>query len=333
MSLRIEELFCDVASCRSFSKAAEVNGISQSSVSQAVAQLEKRLGVELLDRTKRPLEMTSAGERYFTGCQRLIEEFRELEDDLQQLASKVTGRLRIAAIYSVGLPQMDRYVQYYQSQFPDVEFRMNYCHPEEVCERVRNGIADLGLISFPRESGELSSIPWQEQPIVLVVHPAHRLAMMAGTPVPVRELDDEPLVSFTPELPIRRQLDRWLREARVQPQIVHEFDNIEQVRRAVEDGVGVALLPTPTVARGVATGTLVSLELANTNWRRPLGIIHRRHRIPGAAASRFIELLHENPDMLPRSDQPRRNGQRGAKRRGARGRAEAREAEHSPSVQ
>lgn len=321
MSLRNEELFCDVASCRSFSKAAEVNGISQSSVSQAVAQLEKRLGVELIDRSKRPLELTSLGERYFAGCLRIIEEFRELQDELYQAASRVTGRLRVAAIYSVGLPQMDRYVQYFQSQYPDVEFRIDYCHPEEVCERVRNGMADLGMISFPKDGSELASILWQEQPIVLVTHPGHRLAAMNGTPVSVSELDGEPFVTFTPELPIRRQLDRWLKDIRIQPRIMHEFDNIEQIRRAVEDGLGVALLPAATVARSVATASLVSLNLAGVNWSRPLGIIYRRSRTPSTAANRFIELLHENPETLPKTGGVSRPVGRGVKRRGTRGRA------------
>lgn len=320
MSLRNQELFCDVASCRSFSKAAEVNGISQSSVSQAVAHLEKRLGVELIDRTTRPLELTSAGRRYFDGCQKVIEEFRDLEDELHQLASRVTGRLRIAAIYSVNLLQMDRYVQHFQRQFPDVDFRMNYCHPEEVYERVRSGLADLGLVSFPKDGGDISSILWQEQRIVLAVPPGHRLAVRNGGLVEISELDGEPFVSFTPELSIRRQLDRWLREERVQPHIDHEFDNVEQIRRAVEEGLGVALLPEPAVARSVSLGSLVSLELANLDWRRPLGIIHRRTRRPGAAVNRFIELLHEDPESLPRMEHAPRSGSRSSKRRGSRSR-------------
>jgi DNA-binding transcriptional LysR family regulator len=299
MSLRNVELFCEVARCRSFSRAAETHEISQSSVSQAVAQLEKRLGVKLIDRHHRPLELTVAGQTYFDGCVTILNDFRSLEDSVQQLGKKVTGRLRVAAIYSVGLLELDRYAHQLKEAFPDVDVRIESLHPEDVYSRVRDEAAEIGLVSFPRDSGEFSSILWQEQPFVLVVPPDHRLAnrvsdhYLSGS---VTELEGEELVSFTTELRVRRQLDRWLREAGVSPRIVHEFDNVEQIRRAVEDGLGVALLPAPTVARSVETGTLVSLRFSDVEWTRPLGVIHKRNRKLSNAASRFVELLHEAPE-------------------------------------
>lgn len=296
MSLRTVELFCDVARCRSFSRAAEINEISQSSVSQAIAQLEKRLGVQLIDRQHRPLELTPAGQRYFEGCGKLINEFRELDDSVQQLARKTTGRLRVAAIYSVGLQQLDQYAHDLVARWPDVDIRIESLHPEDVYRRVQDESADIGLVSFPRTGGDFCSIPWQEQPFVLVVPPGHRLANRGSdhySPASVKELEGEDFVGFTTELRVRRQLDRWLREVGVSPRIVHEFDNVEQIRRAVEDGLGVALLPAPTVARSVETGTLASLRLSDVEWTRPLGVIHKRNRKLSNAASRFVELLHE----------------------------------------
>lgn len=305
MLVRTVELFLDVASCRSFSKAAEVNGISQSSVSQSIAQLEKRLGVELIDRSKRPFELTLSGQRYFEGCRVLQEQVRELEDSLQVAVNKVTGRLRVAAIYSVGLIQMDRYVSHFQSLFPEVELHLEYLHPEEVNDRIRSDMSDLGLISFPKEGGEIACVPWQEEPFVVVVHPQHPFAQRAVDgqgKLEVAELSGQLLVALTADLRVRREMDRWLKQHRVDIKIACEFDNIDAVRRAVEDGVGIAVLPAPTVARSVETGTLVRLDFSDVEWVRPLGVIYKRHRRLSNAGERFIQILKENPDHLPRMD-------------------------------
>ena len=314
MSFRTLELFCEVAECRSFSKAADRRGVSQSSVSQAVAHLEKQLNIELIDRTHRPLALTSAGQRYFEGCRELLSGFERLEVEVQQLAGRVAGRLRVAAIYSIGLLQMDSYVHYFEEAFPEVDLRVEYVHPEQVYDRIRSDTADIGLVSFPEDSAEFSAIPWQEQRIALIVHPEHRLAkrVLDGyDSARIEEVQGEDFVNFTSELRVRKQLDRWLREAGVSPNVIHEFDNVEQIRRAVEDGVRVALLPEATVARSVETGTLVSLKLENVEWFRPLGVIHKRNRRLSNAADGFVELLHEDLKTLRDTRKSPRDGRAG----------------------
>ncbi len=296
MLARSIELFCDVARWRSFSKAAESNGISQSSVSQSVAQLEKRLGLDLINRGKRPLELTAAGERYYFGCQALLDQYRQLEGSLLEFTRKVAGRLRVAAIYSVGLSEMEQLVSEFQRQFSEVDIKLDYLHPEQVYERVRNDQADLGLVSFPREGGEFACVPWQQQQFDVVVPPTHPLAERLGA-VMVSELDGENFVALTPDLKVRQVIDRWLKAAKVSVKVVREFDNIENVRGAVEANVGISLLPGPTVDRSVEAGTLVRLKLADVDWCRPLGIIHKRNRQLSKAADEFIRALKGHSEM------------------------------------
>jgi DNA-binding transcriptional LysR family regulator len=225
MHLRNVEIFCDVVALRSFSKAAEVHNVSQSSASQSVHMLEKRLGSQLIDRSKRPLELTPAGQVYYDGCRDLLDSFRKIEDRVQQMKNKVVGRLRIAAIYSVGLSQMEAYVKRFEELYPDVELHLEYLHPDEVYDRVLSDEADLGLVSFPRDGGEISSIDWQEQEMVVVVAPTHRLA--GRDSIDTADLDGEEFVGFTTELTIRKNIDRWLKQQKVTANVVVEFDNIE----------------------------------------------------------------------------------------------------------
>ncbi len=304
MPLRTVELFCDVVALRSFSKAASERNVTQSSVSQSIAALEKRLSVQLIDRGKRPFELTPAGVVYHEGCRTLLDEYRKLEDRVRKMVDKVVGRVRIAAIYSVGLSEMDRYVARFREEFPDVELRIDYLHPDEVYRRVSTDEADLGLVSFPKEGGDFTAQEWQQQPMVLVVPPDHKLVdegrKQSG--ISVQSLAGEDFVCFTEELRIRRQIDRWLKGEKVAVNAVHSFDNIENIKRAVEIGSGVSILPEPTVQREIDAGTLVALHLKDVAWHRSIGMIHRRHKTLSTAASKFKELLKAPVESLPPVD-------------------------------
>lgn len=297
MHLRDLELFCEVASLRSFSQAAKALGVSQPVASETVKALEDRLGLELINRGKRPLELTPAGRIYLEGCRELLDSFRRLEDRVLQSRDKVVGPVRVAAIYSVGLLQMDCYVKQFEHLYPDAALELRYVQPDCVLDRIQSDEADLGLVSFPpKRSAELVCIPWQEQEIAVVVPPQHRLA--SRNRMQSVELDGESLVAFTPELRFRSEIDRWLKQARVAVDVVHEFDNIENIKRAVEVGSGIALLPIPTVRRELEIGSLKALHLDDVRWVRPLAIVHRKHKELTTAVKRFLELLHEPPESF-----------------------------------
>ncbi|REJ93608.1 MAG: LysR family transcriptional regulator [Planctomycetota bacterium] len=295
MHLRNVEIFCDTVSHRSFSKAAEQRGISQPTVSQAIHQLEEQLGVALFDRSQRPLELTQAGHVFHDGCRKLLEGYRELADRLQHLSGVVAGRVRVASIYSVGLLQMAVYTQEFERRYPDVDLRLNYLHPDEVYSQIRRDEADLGIVSFPRDGGDIGCIPWIAQEMAVIVAADHPLADCES--VALDSLNGTDFVSFTTDLTIRRETDRLLKSHRVTVHHVHEFDNVETIKRAVEIGAGVAILPLPTVRREIEQGLLKSVPFADVQFERPLGVIHKRHKHLSAAAERFVKLLHEElPD-------------------------------------
>lgn len=289
MQLRAMELFCDVAVWQSFSKAAAEHQISQPSVSQIISQLEKRLGVTLINRSLRPLQLTEAGEIYLEGCREILERYRSLEDRVRQGRAHVSGVVRVAAIYSVGLLQMEWHVRQFSALYPDAELVLEYVHPDEVYDRVRHDHADLGLISFPTNSSDFERLTWQLQPMLLVAPPDHRLAGRKNCSV--QELRGENFIGFTRDLAIRREVDKWLRAAHVSVELTHEFDTIENVKQAISVGSGVGLLPAPTVSREVSAGLLCAIELNDVQWSRPLAIITRRNKVLTTAVQKAILLL------------------------------------------
>jgi DNA-binding transcriptional LysR family regulator len=289
MQLKSLKVFCDVVGWNSFSRAADENGISQSGASQVVNQLERRLGVKLIDRSKRPFVLTPEGETYYEGCRKLVQRYDALVDQVRTLHDEVSGRLRVVSIYSVGLHHMSRYLQEFLSQYPRANVRLEYQHPHRVYEAVEKDHADLGLVSYPRSSRTIEAIGWREEPMVLVCAPSHRLA--SYDEVALEDLADEKVIGFDSDLTIRREIDRVLQLHHAEVRVIMEFDNIETIKRAIEIDAGVALLPEPTVLREVEAKTLVMVPLATDELVRPLGIIHRRGKELGSTARRFIELL------------------------------------------
>ena len=292
MHLRYLEMFCDAVEKRSFSRAADHLHVSQSAVSQAVQLQEKQLGVRLVDRSKRPFELTAAGKVYFEGTRDLLATFHELEDKIRSMGDRVSGRVRVAAIYSVGLLHINETIDQFQTEYPEVEVLVDFVHPDEVYRRLEQEQDELGLVSFPKSRGEFTCVHWQDQPMVVAVGKNHHW-FNKNSIKPV-DLNRVRCVGFSPNLQIRRATDRWFREAGVHVDVVHEFDNVEYVKRDVESGSGAALLPKPTIIDESISGRLHSIEIEGTSWVRPLGIIHRKGRELSLAAIKLIDALQKS---------------------------------------
>src|SRR5438445_2338845 len=155
MQMEALKVFCDLATLRSFSKAAEANGLSQPTVTRLVQQLEERLSGSLIDRSKRPLQLTPLGRDYYAGTKRLLDQFIELEASLRDEYAGPALTVRVAAIYSVGLWDMGQYIERFTEQFPHARVRLDYVHPKQVYEHVLDGSVEFGLLSFPARSREL----------------------------------------------------------------------------------------------------------------------------------------------------------------------------------
>jgi DNA-binding transcriptional LysR family regulator len=283
------KIFCDVVRHRSFSHGASVNHVSQSAASQAIHQLEKRLGTILIDRSKRPWSLTFDGHYFFDRCHDIVERYLELEAGVKRRLEAAVYVIRVAAIYSVGLHDMSMYVDRFESVVAGARVQIDYIHPDRVYERVRSEQADLGLISFAKTSREFTTIPWREEEMVIACLPEHPLAGQTGLDAAV--LSGEPFVRFDRGLPIRREIDRFLKRHEADVKVVAEFDNIPTMKQAVEDGAGIALLPEPTFRREVERDVLAVARLGGEAFSRPLSIIHRRKRKLSSSVQRFVDLL------------------------------------------
>jgi LysR family transcriptional regulator, transcriptional activator of the cysJI operon len=283
------QLFRDIAHSRSVSKGAKLNGISQSAASQQMQELERQLGVNLLDRTTRPLTVTSAGKLYLEYCRDALRRWDEFQAELHLLKHDTHGKVHIAAIYSVGLSEMSDIEARFSSRFPSGELCVSYLRPEKVFEAVQQDRVDLGLMSYAESTRDVIAVPWREEEMVVAVSPDHPLAGHRG--VGAADLSGQAFIGFDEDLPIQQDIDRYLREHRVEVEFVFRFDNVQMIKEAVAHGVGISIMPERVMRADLEQGRLVALKLESGDLFRPVCIVHRRRKVFNELALGLLELL------------------------------------------
>ena len=271
------------------SKGAAHCGVSQSAASQHVQEVERRLGLPLFDRTKRPLELTSAGKLYAEFCRDILHREEAFGLALESLKGDVAGTVRVASIYSIGLSEMSRLQEEFGVRYPASHLAVEYMRPDKIYEAVLNDAADLGLVSYPVSGREMAVIPWRQETMQLAVSPSHALASRAE--VLPGDLNGQEFIAFDEDLSIRRELDRFLRAQGVEIRPVMHFDNIQMIKEAVALGSGISILPARTMQAEIAQGRLAAIPLRAPELVRPVGVVHRRRKKFNRATVAFLELL------------------------------------------
>lgn len=287
------KLFRDIAQSRSFSKGAAMNSVSQSAASQHVQELETGLGVTLLDRSTRPLVVTPAGQIYAEYCRDVLRRREEFQVALDLMKQEVEGTVRVASIYSVGLSEMVQLEQEFGRRQPEAKLEVEYLRPEKVYASVLADTADLGLVSYPESSREIKVIPWRMEEMVVAASPFHPLAEKGE--LRPEDLSGADFIGFDDELPIAKEIERYLTSQGIKVNVALHFDNIQMIKEAVAHRVGVSIMPARIMNDEIAQGRLVPIPLAAPELYRPLGIIHRKKKRFYPAAQAFLDLLCEKP--------------------------------------
>jgi DNA-binding transcriptional LysR family regulator len=286
------KLFCDVISLKGFTQAASANSITQSAVSQRLKALQKRFRVPLIEWRGAELHLTPAGEAVYRGAKRILSELREIEEHLQEIEGKGGGSVRVATIYSVGLYELDPFIKKFLKVHPDIDVQVEYSRANKIYQEVINGSIDLGIVAYPINKPQIRAIPFCEDELVLICSPQHPFSLHKS--ISLNKLASQPLVAFQQDIPTRKALDDILRKHGVSLTVKAEFDNIELIKRAVEIGLGIAVVPSITVKSEIQASLLKALFLAEGPFLRPIAVVHRRGRSLPTAVKKFIGVLTGN---------------------------------------
>ncbi len=295
MHIETLKIFCDLVDLQSFSLAAERNFVTQSAVSQQVRALEERFKRKLLERVRgrRDVKLTAAGEVFYRESMKVLAAYTELQESLRGLVGKIGGTVKVACTYSVGLHEMPAKVGEFMSKFPSARIDLEYSRTTKVVRDVMSGAVELGILAFPEPKRGLTIVQMPSDRMVLICPPDHKLAKRSQ--IKVKDLNGLDFVLFERDTPTRKATDKILKSAGVEVKKVAEFDNIETIKRAVEVGFGLAILPLPAVIDEEKAGRLAVVRLAEKEWVRPVGVIYRSDRTLTLAAKKFVQLLDESP--------------------------------------
>jgi DNA-binding transcriptional LysR family regulator len=296
MQIETLKIFCDILETRSFSKAASLNYISQSAVSQQVRGLEERYDRKLIERGKRTLTATQAGDVLYEGAKEILEKFNSMENRLQVLSDSIAGTLRVATVYSVGLHELPPYLKAFMRRYPAANVRLEYSRSNRIYDDVSAGTVDIGIVAYPVRRSGLEILPFREDTLVVICPPDHELA--SKRTVQVTDLARQAFVGFERDVPTRRNIDRLFRQHSTTVEMTMEFDNIETIKRAVEVEAGISIVPLISVQSETKLGTLVAIPFADESLMRNLGILVRKGREHTQAMDKFVELLQSDEVKL-----------------------------------
>ena len=249
--------FCDLVETGSLSRAARLNLVSQSAVSQQLRALERRYGRRLIDRAPRVgARPTEVGRLLYDEVKPLLERLAAVEQRVRARPDVVAGTVRVATVYSVGLHTLPPTIKRCLAEHPGVNVRLSYRRTNEVYAACLDGEVDFGIVALPSRRPQLQVVPLGHDELVIAAPPSHPIARRARCPLAV--LDGQPFIGFDRDIPTRRLVDSLLRRHRVRVSYVLELDNIEIIKRSVEAGLGLSLLPAPTLAGEIRARTLVA---------------------------------------------------------------------------
>jgi DNA-binding transcriptional LysR family regulator len=287
------KVFSDLVELESFSMAAERNFITQSAVSQQIRSLEEKFKRRLLERIRgrRDVKLTPAGEVFYREAKTVLAAYDQLQESLRGVVGKIGGTVKVATVYSVGLHELPSKVREFMTKFPAAKIDLEYSRTTRVVRDVMNGTVELGVLAFPEPKRGITITPMPDNRLVLIAPPDHKLA--SRSKIKVTDLNGQDFVHFERDVPTRKAMDKIFKANNVEVKKVAEFDNIETIKRAVEVGFGLAIVPEPAVTEAKRAGTLAVIQLAEKYWTRSVGVIYRTDRTLSVAAKKFISLLEK----------------------------------------
>ena len=291
MQIESLKVFCDLAETESFTKAAQINSVTQSAVSQQISSLERLFKSLLIERSKKKFRLTREGQVLYDYSKQIIQTYESLHSKLQDLKDIISGTIRVATIYSIGLHDLPPYIKKFMKNYPTVNIHVEYRRANQVYEDVYSNVVDLGLVAYPIKDTKLEIVPLRKEPLVLICHPSHPFAKQKS--MRLKQLADQKVIGFEPDIPTRKALDKILRSHGVEVKHIMEFDNVETVKRAVEIDAGISIVPLGTVTQEINKQTLAAIVIEDGEFFRPLAAIYKKNKVLSPAMKQFLTILKD----------------------------------------
>ncbi|WP_297122284.1 LysR family transcriptional regulator [Enterobacter sp. ECC-175] len=293
-SLRQLRIFVTVAHARSFSRAGEMIGLSQSAVSHSVKELENQTGVRLLDRTTREVVLTEAGQQLAARLERLLDELHITLRDVGRLGQQLAGTVRVAASQTISAHLIPQCIAESNRCYPEIDFVLHDRPQQWVLESIRQGDVDFGIVIDPGPVSDLASEIVLSEPFLLLCREDDPLAALAE--VPWQALQGMNLVLQDYASGSRPLIDAALAAQNISAQIVQEIGHPATLFPMVEAGIGISVLPA--LALPLPQGSHLTVKRFTPAIERKLMLVRRKNRSLSGAAQAIWDVVRIQAQRL-----------------------------------
>jgi len=291
MNLTQLRLFRDIARELSFVKAAQLNHITQPAVSVQIQKLEQELGRKLFIRTPHNIQLTPEGMMILGDVKEILRLCDSLKIQSSYSQGILEGNIRIATVHSIGMYELGDFLSSFMKAFPKVQIHLEYQRFDEIYALLLKEKIDLGVVAFPEQRTKIETIPYGHDELVLIVFKGHRLYSKKS--VLLKQINNEPFIGFDEGIPTREATDQLFRESSIQVELRMTNDNIYTLKKAVEAGVGISIVPSSSVDEEVQQGTLARLKIREVNTQRPLALLKLKRTKLSTPLEIFVEKMLE----------------------------------------
>lgn len=292
----IEKLktFCTMAKHLSFTKASEELFCSQPTVTKHIQEIENYVGCKLFDRIGKKVYLNENGKLFLEYAETVLNLTRDYLAKICEMESLGRGVLSFGATGSIGVYRVPYLLKKYLSKYPNIEINLYVNFYHKILEYVHSDVVDFALVADNGEVIESKSLVWLPfctEELVLIIPPSHRWKDRER--VDIEELEEECFIRSNKESATMSFIKKIITERGITIKKTIELGNIEAIKRAVETGLGVSIVPENTVEKEITSGWLIGLKLKNLELKRKLYYVQKKDKILSAAARAFVELLKE----------------------------------------
>ena len=288
MDVRDLQVFLSVAKHLNFTRAGEEVHLSQPSVSVRMRQLEHDLGSKLFEQLGKKVALTEAGQLLIPYANRVIAAMDDARHAIDELQGLQRGVLRIGASTTPGMYLIPRTIAQFKLRYPKIDVHLAVRDTRQIEAGVVRNDFDFGFVGGHLAGDEVDVLPWITDEIILIVSPAHRLARKRS--ITAQDLLSEKFIFREQGSATRDVIATHLRKMRVEVPAVMELENPESVKKAVQNGLGIAFISAFAAETDLKAKTLVAVKLRNLEIRRELKIVHRKDKHLSRAAQTFISM-------------------------------------------
>ncbi|ANB58905.1 bacterial regulatory helix-turn-helix, lysR family protein [Anoxybacillus sp. B7M1] len=291
MNINYLQTFREAAKWNSFTKAGEVLGYAQSSVTTQIKKLEEEFGVILFERWSGRIKLTPAGKELLEYANKMIHLLDEARQSLSEQA-ELAGSLSIGTIESIAGFYLPPYLQAFKNKYPRVNLLLQQGVCQYLVKGIKEGKYDLAIIlDQKQEDPDLHFMIIKEEPLVLVAKPDH--PFVQRDPIYMRDLENEKLIVTEQGCSYREMIENLYRRHAVRLELTIELGSIEAIKRCVAYGLGIAFLPLMAVKEEIANGKLMLLPLSNIKPKLYLQLVYHQKKWLSQSMKQLIHLLLE----------------------------------------